>query len=78
MCALCRIASDSGASTALQWRPVSLLDRGVKIHANERTFREVEDRQYAASRCFVLRSFGATPWEHYALLRPVHEVSFAS
>ena len=62
-CALCRIASDSHAPTALKWRPISLLDRGVKMHAylNERAFREVKDGQYSANRCFVP---GATPWQH--------------
>ena len=49
------------APTALKWRPISLLDRGVKMHANERAFREVKDGQYSANRCFVP---GATPWQH--------------
>ena len=47
-CALCRIVSDSLASTALKWRSVSLLDRGVEIHANERALREVKDGWFAA------------------------------
>ena len=33
-------------------RPVSLLDCGVKMHANERAFREVKDWQYSVNRCF--------------------------
>ena len=46
--ALCRIASGSRAPTALKWRPISLLDCGVKMHLNlnERAFREVEDGHY--------------------------------
>ena len=34
-------------------RPVSLLDCGLKMHANERAFREVKDRQYFKNRRFV-------------------------
>ena len=51
------------APTALKWRPISLLVRGVKMYAylNERAFREVKDGQHSANRCFVP---GATPWKH--------------
>ena len=47
--------------SSAEWRSVSLLERGAKMNANERAFREVKDGQYSTNRCFVP---GATPWQH--------------